>query len=81
MREDKLREFSDGCDGTWVAHPDLVPTVLEIADEYLGDKPNQKERLRETSAPPTSRLPPWACPAARSPKPACGSTSRLRCST
>jgi malate synthase len=47
VREDKLREFSDGCDGTWVAHPDLVPTVLEIADEYLGDKPNQKERLRE----------------------------------
>ena len=47
VREDKLREFSDGCDGTWVAHPDLVPTVLEIADEYLGDKPNQKERMRE----------------------------------
>jgi malate synthase len=47
VREDKLREFSDGCDGTWVAHPDLVPTVLEIADEYLGEKPNQKERLRE----------------------------------
>ena len=47
VREDKLREFSDGCDGTWVAHPDLVPTVLEIADAALGDKPNQKERLRE----------------------------------
>ena len=47
VREDKLREFGDGCDGTWVAHPDLVPTVLEIADEYLGDKPNQKDRLRE----------------------------------
>ena len=31
VREDKLREFSDGCDGTWVAHPDLVPTVLELA--------------------------------------------------
>lgn len=47
VREDKLREFGDGCDGTWVAHPDLVPTVLEIANEYLGDKPNQKDRLRE----------------------------------
>jgi malate synthase len=30
-----------------VAHPDLVPTVLEIANDYLGEKPNQKERLRE----------------------------------
>ena len=47
VREDKLREFGDGCDGTWVAHPDLVPTVLAIADAALGDKPNQKERLRE----------------------------------
>ena len=47
VQEDKLREFSDGCDGTWVAHPDLVPTVLDVADEFFGDKPNQKERLRE----------------------------------
>ncbi len=47
VREDKLREFGDGCDGTWVAHPDLVPTVLEVANNYLGDKPNQKERMRE----------------------------------
>ena len=46
MREDKLRESSDGCDGTWVAHPDLVPTALEIFDEVLGDRPNQKDRLR-----------------------------------
>lgn len=47
VREDKLREFGAGCDGTWVAHPDLVPTVLEIADAALGDKPNQKERQRD----------------------------------
>ncbi len=47
VREDKLREFGDGCDGTWVAHPDLVPTVLEVADRFFGDKPNQKERMRE----------------------------------
>jgi len=47
VREDKLREFGDGCDGTWVAHPDLVPTVLEVADGFFGDKPNQKERMRE----------------------------------
>ncbi|MBW7884911.1 MAG: malate synthase A [Caldilineaceae bacterium] len=47
VREDKLREFGDGCDGTWVAHPDLVPTVREVADDYLGARPNQKDRLRE----------------------------------
>ena len=47
VREDKLREFGDGCDGTWVAHPDLVSTALEIADAALGDKPNQKNRMRE----------------------------------
>lgn len=47
VREDKLRESSDGCDGTWVAHPDLVPVVMEIFDEVLGERPHQKERLRE----------------------------------
>jgi malate synthase len=47
VREDKTRESNDGCDGTWVAHPDLVPPVLEIFNAKLGDRPNQKERLRE----------------------------------
>lgn len=47
VREDKLRESGDGFDGTWVAHPDLVPTAMEIFDEVLGDKPHQMERLRE----------------------------------
>lgn len=47
VREDKLRESSDGFDGTWIAHPDLVPTVREVFDAVLGTKPHQKERLRE----------------------------------
>ncbi len=47
VREDKLRESSDGFDGTWVAHPDLVPVAKAVFDEKLGDKPHQKERLRE----------------------------------
>jgi malate synthase len=47
VREDKLRESGDGFDGTWVAHPDLVPVAKEIFDEVLGDKPHQKERMRE----------------------------------
>jgi malate synthase len=46
VREDKQREAGDGSDGTWVAHPDLVPVAREIFDEALGDGPNQKERLR-----------------------------------
>ena len=47
VREDKLRESNDGFDGTWVAHPDLVPTAKEVFDSVLKDKPHQKEKLRE----------------------------------
>jgi len=47
VREDKLRESNDGFDGTWVAHPDLVPVAKAVFDAKLGDKPHQKERLRE----------------------------------
>jgi malate synthase len=47
VREDKVRESGDGFDGTWVAHPDLVPVAWEIFEAKLGDKPHQKERLRE----------------------------------
>jgi malate synthase len=47
VREDKERESGDGFDGTWVAHPDLVPVAMEIFDRHLGNRPNQKSRLRE----------------------------------
>ena len=47
VRDDKRREAGDGFDGTWVAHPDLVPVALEEFDEVLGTRPNQVERLRE----------------------------------
>jgi malate synthase len=47
VREDKEREAGDGFDGTWVAHPDLVPVAMEIFDRALGDKPNQKYKLRQ----------------------------------
>ena len=46
VREDKEREAGQGFDGTWVAHPDLVPVALEIFDRVLGDRPNQLERQR-----------------------------------
>jgi malate synthase len=47
VREDKLREAGDGFDGTWVAHPDLVPVAAEVFDATLGARPNQLERTRE----------------------------------
>src|SRR6476661_219314 len=47
VRDDKDRESGDGFDGTWVAHPDLVPVAMEVFDRVLGDRPNQKDRLRE----------------------------------
>ncbi len=47
VREDKEREAGDGFDGTWVAHPDLVPVAREIFDGVLGDRPNQVDRLRD----------------------------------
>jgi malate synthase len=46
VREDKEREARDGFDGTWVAHPDLVPVAKEVFDRQLGDRPHQKEHLR-----------------------------------
>lgn len=47
VRNDKLREVADGFDGTWVAHPDLVPIAQNIFDAKLGNQPHQKNILRE----------------------------------
>jgi malate synthase len=47
VREDKRREAADGFDGTWVAHPDLVPVATEEFDRVLGQRPNQLERRRD----------------------------------
>jgi malate synthase len=55
VREDKQREAGDGSDGTWVAHPDLVPVAGEIFDTALGERPNQKERSPQV-APSASEL-------------------------
>jgi malate synthase len=50
VREDKRRESEDGFDGSWVAHPDLVPVAMAEFDAVLGERPNQLERLREDVA-------------------------------
>jgi malate synthase len=46
VRADKTREANDGFDGSWVAHPDLVPVCREVFDGVLGDRPNQLDRQR-----------------------------------
>ena len=82
VREDKTREAGDGFDGSWVAHPDLVPVCREVFDAVLGDRPNQLDRRRDdvqvtaASSCSTSRR----CPGA-SPRPGCAATSRWRCGT
>jgi len=47
VRADKRREAGDGHDGTWVAHPGLVPIALEVFTSVLGTKRNQLGVLRE----------------------------------
>jgi malate synthase len=56
VKEDKDREAADGFDGTWVAHPDLVPTATEAFDKVLGDRPNQLERQRPEVAVTADQL-------------------------
>jgi malate synthase len=51
VRADKSREANDGFDGSWVAHPDLVPVCREVFDEVLGDRPNQLNKTREDVTP------------------------------
>jgi malate synthase len=45
VRQDKLREVTDGCDGTWVAHPGLVPVAKAVFDQHM-PQPNQYTRQR-----------------------------------
>ncbi|MBV9600457.1 MAG: malate synthase A [Chloroflexi bacterium] len=56
VQEDKLRESRDGFDGTWVAHPDLVPVAREVFAEFMGDRPNQLDRQRPEVAVDSHQL-------------------------
>jgi malate synthase len=44
---DKRREATDGFDGSWVAHPDLIPVARAEFDRVLGERPNQLGRMRD----------------------------------
>lgn len=46
IEADKTREVTDGFDGSWVAHPDLVPVAQAVFDGVFGDRPNQLEKQR-----------------------------------
>ncbi|NUL44457.1 malate synthase A [Cellulosimicrobium funkei] len=57
VRADKTREASDGFDGSWVAHPDLVPVAMEVFDEVLADRQNQiRSNRREDVTPDAADL-------------------------
>ncbi|MEG3630108.1 malate synthase A [Streptomyces poriticola] len=50
VRLDKEREAEDGFDGSWVAHPGLVPVCREVFDGVLGERPHQIDRTRDDVA-------------------------------
>src|SRR6185436_16861354 len=56
VRDDKVRESSDGFDGTWVAHPDLVPLATEVFDGVLGEAAAQLS-ARAAEAPLGAEVP------------------------
>jgi malate synthase len=56
VRADKTREANDGFDGSWVAHPDLVPVCRDVFDAVLGDRPNQLDRQRPEVAVTAAEL-------------------------
>jgi malate synthase len=56
VREDKEREATAGFDGSWVAHPDLVPLCAEVFSVVLGDRPNQLQRQRPDVEPRSELL-------------------------
>jgi malate synthase len=63
VKADKEREAGDGFDGSWVAHPGLVPTCLEAFTAVLGDKPNQLDKLRpEVSVTAADLIAPGGTP-------------------
>jgi malate synthase len=64
VREDKDRESGNGFDGTWVAHPDLVPVAREIFDGVLAERPNQVDRQRDDVSVSASELLDFEIPGA-----------------
>ena len=81
VREDKTREATAGFDGSWVAHPDLVPVCAEIFGETLGDRPNQLDVLRDDVHVTADDLLAVDQTPASAPSRACAATSGSASST
>ncbi|MBO0844789.1 MAG: malate synthase A [Nocardioides sp.] len=64
VREDKTREATQGFDGSWVAHPDLVPLCAEVFDELM-PSPNQVSLLRDVQVTADDLLDVAATPGSR----------------
>ncbi|CAF4284515.1 unnamed protein product [Rotaria sp. Silwood2] len=56
VREDKIREVTEGHDGTWVAHPGLVSVAADAFSDVLGTKANQVDRQRPDVNPSAADL-------------------------
>jgi malate synthase len=65
VRQDKRREASQGFDGSWVAHPDLVQLCREEFDAVLGEAPNQLGAKAASSLPDAGALLDFASVGAR----------------
>lgn len=62
VRDDKRREAGQGFEGTWVAHPDLVPVAREEFDKVLGNRPHQKEKMRQDVSVSAAELTDFTVP-------------------
>ena len=80
VRADKLREVTDGCDGTWVAHPGLVPVAKEVFDKHM-PQPNQYGRQRPDVSVEREGPARRSSPRSRSPRRGCATTSPSASST
>jgi hypothetical protein len=78
VRADKLREVTDGHDGTWVAHPGLVPIAKEIFDAHMPGRTSSASSARTSRH---ARRPARRAEGGRAPRPGCATTSASACST
>ena len=62
VHKDKEREANDGFDGSWLAHPGLIPIAIEEFGKVLGERSNQKEKLREDVVPDAAALTTFEVP-------------------
>jgi malate synthase len=65
VKADKQMEATNGHDGTWIAHPGLADTVMEVFSKTLGDDKNQLHILREEDSPVTAAQLLEPCPGER----------------